>query len=491
MIWRGRGLLWILLALAIYFIATVAGSDRYPRVWVDEGWIAEPAWTFAHDGPLASPSHGPLHEYDQRLYWMPPLYFLALSISYSFASDPLLAGRMVSMAFGALGLMALLHLGKRLVNAAGGNQTQVWWMAWLILAFTLDPTLWKVHRSIRFEAMTGTFLLATVLVATASRGWTAWVGSGVLSALGALTHPTGALAFPIAIGILVFRQGRSSQGILGAVGAFGIVLAPYLVYLAQDRAAGFSNLLGQNAPHMGGEAPPLPFLREWIRFRNYFALPWLLVPLLLWGVTIVLGVRARAPRWLLWTIAVLLGGLACLPNKSELYLTLVAPFLYLLAVWMGSRLGRRAWGWAGAAIWVLILAAADAALLARDRECRYEDWTAPLAAALPPGTSVAGTFVTWFAAREHPYFEFHRRRAGDLADVRPDRVMWGDTHSTDPMFSRLRAELGSFLAAHSDTMARSVSRCYGDAVVLRPRWDELDPRVAVTWERFGKEEPDL
>ncbi|HET9235230.1 MAG TPA: hypothetical protein VFP10_13930, partial [Candidatus Eisenbacteria bacterium] len=111
MSWVGRSLLWVPLVLVIYLVVTSVSYTRYPRVWVDEGWIAEPAWSLAQGGPLASLSHGSLHEYDQHVYWMPPLYFLALSATYSRAADPLHAGRMVSMALGALGLLVCLFLG--------------------------------------------------------------------------------------------------------------------------------------------------------------------------------------------------------------------------------------------------------------------------------------------------------------------------------------------------------------------------------------------
>src|SRR5258705_1142521 len=85
------------LALAIYFLAGVAGIGRYPRVWVDEGWVAEVGWTMAHEGHLGNPSHGSLHEYEQRVYWMPPLYFLALTPAFGAAKDPLTAGPALSL----------------------------------------------------------------------------------------------------------------------------------------------------------------------------------------------------------------------------------------------------------------------------------------------------------------------------------------------------------------------------------------------------------
>jgi hypothetical protein len=268
-------------------------------------------------------------------------------------------------------------------------------------------------------------------------------------------------------------------------------MLPFLVYLAQDRTADFKNFLGQNSPHLSGRAAPVPvqWLLEWKRYRAYFAWPSLALPLCFWIAAVVLGIRARAPRWLIWVLGLLAVGLASLPNKTELYLTLAAPFLYLLAAWTGSRWSRPLAARAAAFVWLACLVGADAVLLRRDRGCDYPVWTRPAVAPIPPGASIAGTYVTWFPVREHPYLEFHRRRAGDLAAARPDYVLWGGAHLEDPIFLRLRRELGPFLAAHADTMAVSTSHCYGRLTLLKPRWTEIDPVTVSSWERFGEGEP--
>ena len=366
------------------------------------------------------------------------------------------------------------------------------WVLWVALAFTLDPTLWKVHRSIRFEPLTGLWLLAAVGSAAFAPGRLAWSGGAVFSAFATLTHPTGILAIPASLGAWLHRRPQKPWfSLLGAIGLFMLILLPYIAYLGQDRVHGFSNLLGQNAPHVAGRSEPViwQWFHEWTRYRGYFAWPKLAVPFVFWVTTLVLAVRHRAPRWLLWTMAILAGGFACLPNKTELYLTLMAPFLYLLAAWTGERMSHRKAVWAGAALWISVLAAADLALIHRNRDCRYRDWVAPLVQSVPEHASVAGTFVTWFAFRDHPYLELHRRRAGDLVDARPEFVIWGDAHEMDPIFSRFREELGPFLESHADTVAKSTSACYGNAAVLRPRWAELDPKSAADWERFGKGDP--
>ena len=490
-------------ALLLYLTLTRFGWSSYPRVWVDEGWITEAAWTQARTGFLGTPSHGELYRYADRVYWMPPLYFLVQSGGIRMGLDPLFAGRWVSLFAGALGLLLVLVLGDRLLRERSGDISQDrlreremgLWLLWLVLAFTLDPVMWKVHRSVRFESLTGLGILGAVAAAAALPGFLAGLLAGAAAGLAALTHPTGALALPIALGILYLRPGatrrRKRITLLAALGAFALLLLPFLIYVAQDRASGFANVLGQNTPHLAGRTAPLPaqWLGEWARYRSYFAWPALALPLLLWAGTLALALWNRAPRWLWWPLAVLLGGFACLPNKTELYLTLAAPFVYLLAVRTGSRIRRRGVIWAVAGVWLATLAAADVVLLRRDRGCRYREWTAPIVAALPPNTSVAGTYVTWFPVREHPYLEFHRRRAGDLALAQPDYVLWGGHHLEDPIFARLRRELGPFLAGHADTLAVTSSACYGTVTLVRPRWNELAPTIRSTWERFGEGDP--
>ncbi len=492
----------LLVASLLYLGATLVALHRYPAVWVDEGWIAEPAWSLAEGGPLGNPSHGSEQRFADRVYWMPPLEFLVLSAADRTGLDPLTGGRLVSMLAGLAALWILLGWGRQVLEGTGGDHTQpgpapatpAWpWLLLLALAFTLDPTLWKVHRTIRFEAVTGLFALAAAALAWNPRRRFRGPAAGTAAALAALTHPNGLLALVAVTGLFFLRRTSIRDSVRATAGAAAaaIVLAlPFALYLWGDRSAAFADVLGQNAPHLAGRAGPVvvQWIREWHRYAAYFAWPRLAGPLLAWIAVAAAGAALRAPRGLGWLLGVYVVGLAALPNKSPLYLTLAAPYLYLLAAWVGRRVagaGRRGEGSSGrlrgfaaaglAGIWILWLAGADAALLVRNRDCDYRAWTAPFERAVPAGAPVAGTFLTWFPLRDHPYLEFHRRRAGDLLEARPEYVIWGDAHSRDPLFERLRRELGPFLAAHADTVAASASPCYGNAVLYRPRWDEAPP----------------
>ena len=496
----------ILLACGVlYLLVTLPALSRYPAVWVDEGWIAEPAWTLVHQGKLGNPSHGPLWRFEDRVYWMPPLEFLALAAAFETPLPPRIAGRLLSVLAGLLTLLVLVAWAAEVLSEPRGKSNHGLspprsgpWPPWIWLLavaalFTLDPTLWKVHRTIRFEALTGLCSLAAVAVAWNTR--LRWRGPavGLLGGLALLTHPNGALALVAAAGLFFLRPRRDMRSawadLAGAAAVTVLLCVPEALYLAGDRTAGFADLLGQNAPHLTGRSEPVvtQWVREAGRYRAYFAWPYLALPLGLWIASLVAGIGKRAPIALLWVVAVTAGGLASLPNKSELYLTLLAPYVFVLAAWTAMHM-RRAWLAAAAGVlWIGTLAGADAVLLEKHRDWNYEAWTAPLRTAVPREASVAGTFLTWFPLRDHPYLEVHRRRAGDLADSRPAYVIWGDSHLQEPIFDRLRRELGPFLAANADTMAVCRSPGYGTAVVLRPRWEMLPPRVASGWERYGKD----
>jgi hypothetical protein len=485
----------------VYLGITLIGLGRYPAVWGDEAWIAEPAWVMAAGGPLGSPSCGELFRFADRLYWMPPLHFLALAGVYTAGIPVLLGGRLLSALLGAATLIVLLRW-TRSVLAEPGTSTRgssdasgddgarrTWILVAVALAFAADPMLWKSHRTIRFEAMLA--LWSVLAVSVAWKRDRAWRGAltGAACALAMLTHPNGALTVVAAGGVLLLRRRSWSaawRDAAAAAGVFAVLCLPTAIYFLQDRAADFANVIGQNAPHLHGERSS-PVWNQWgrelHRYAAYFAWPRLALPLLLWAGTLVAAIRLRAPAALGWVIGVTLAGLACMPNKSELYLTLAAPYLFVLAAWVGMRLRPRLAA-VLAALWLANLLAADAALLRRNRHCDYDAWTRPLSEAVPERASVAGTFLDLFPFREHRFYSVSRVRAGDLFDAQPAYLIWSKELTEAPQFARLRRELGPFLNAHADVVLRVDSPCYGSAVLYRPRWDE-GTEAAAGWERFG------
>ena len=475
------------LPAVFYLVLTLSGIQTYPTVWVDEGWISEPGWVLSRGEPLGNPSHGEVFRYEDRVYWMPPLQFLILAGIDALGADPLLGGRLVSAGAGLLTLLLLLAWARPLLaESAPSRRGLAVALAGLTLAFTLDPTLWKIHRSIRFESLVNLGLVAAVAAAWNPGRRGRGLLAGVAAGLAILVHPNGVLALVAAGGVLLLRRRtfRASLRDLGAaVGTVAVLCLPFVFYLAGDRGEGFANVLGQNAPHLRGDHEPVSraWVTEWRRYAAYFRPPYLLLPLLSWGLAIAAGLRARTPRALWWAAAAIAGGLASVPNKSEVYLTALAPFVFVIAARAG--LGRRRkWAaiLAGAAVANFLLA--DVALLRRS--CAYAPVAEWISEKVPPEASVAGTFLTWFPLRDRRYLEVHRNRAGDLADRRPEYVIWGDRHLEEPLFDRLREELGPFLVRHAEEVGRLDRSCYGNLVLYRVRWDEAGPATTQAWERW-------
>ena len=487
----------ILLVLALtilYWGLTAMAADQYPALWLDEGWIGEAAWTKAQGEPLGNPSHGTIFRLNERIYWNSPLYFLVLSLPYRTGIDPWMGGRVLSMAAGYLTLLLLAHWVFSM--GSGGDDPQTRWktvaaVLGLTLLFTLDPFLWKAHRTIRFEAFTGLWTVAAVFAAVfLPRQWRGAV-VGLLGGIALLNHPNGAITFAAGAGLVLILEpgwsGRFRQSAIGA-GVFLLTLSPWLIYLVEDRAYGFENLRGQNLPQFQEGADRAFYLqpgREWMRYARYFALPYLILPLVLWLGTLVAGIRKRAPVGLWFPLVVWLVGLACLHKKTEFYLTTAAPFVFLLAAWVSLRIRLR-WTLVLGTLWVGTLLGADLSLLHRNRSCDHPRWSAAVVDAIPEGASVAGSFLTWFPLRDHPYLDYTRRLAGDIYDARADYVIWGDALWAEPRFEGLRDELGPLLEAHADRVAETESSsCYGTAVIYRPRWDEVSDGAARALSRYG------
>ena len=298
----------------VYLGITLVGLERYPAVWGDEAWIAEPAWVKAAGGPLGSPSCGELFRFADRLYWMPPLHFLALAGVYAAGIPVLLGGRLLSVLLGAVTLIILLRWARVVLaepesstnrsrdeSNGAGTRRRAWFLVAIALAFAADPMLWKSHRTIRFEAMLA--LWSIVAVSAAWNPRRAWRGplTGAACALAILTHPNGALTVIAAGGVLLLRR-RSWSGAwrdaAAAAGVFAVLCLPTAIYFLQDRAVDFANVIGQNAPHVHGERSS-PVWNQWgrelHRYGAYFAWPRLALPLLLWAGTVDRGDPASRP----------------------------------------------------------------------------------------------------------------------------------------------------------------------------------------------------
>jgi 4-amino-4-deoxy-L-arabinose transferase-like glycosyltransferase len=429
----------LLLLLFFYLITTLPLLTRYPAPWVDEGWIAEVAARIAGGHEPGNPSHGTVHRFHDRVFWMPPLYFLGLGGWFSIADVSLLAGRLFNVLAGAA-TTALLYLFVRHGYGVGPA-----FLAGLV--FCLDTFVWKAHRTIRFESVLALFavLLAILLRRALDRersrqpAAAAWMLAGLAAGALVNTHPNGAF-FAAAAGIETVRSGgppllrRKGPWLAALAGVLALV--PFGLYCLSDREAGFANFIGQNSWHVdvGGDTPEL--LREGSRYATFFPVPWRLPAAAAALALLVAGFRRRREPgvgFLHTFLLVPLAGLAFLPNKTLLYLVPVMPFLAALAAALWKDPPGPAGAWSrrlprvAAATLIVSGLVLNAGLLWTNRKCDPVAAFDEIRSHLRPDDRVTGTFVTWWAAWPRPFHEYSRGPTIESVDrFAPDVVIRGD-----------------------------------------------------------------
>jgi 4-amino-4-deoxy-L-arabinose transferase-like glycosyltransferase len=418
---------------------TLPALTRYPAPWVDEGWIGEVAARLSAGQPLGNPSHGTLHRFHDRVFWMPPLSFLVLGGWFSLTGVSLLVGRILMVLIGAGTTALLFHFVRRRFGVGPA------FLAGLV--YCADTFVWKAHRTIRFEALLAFFavLLALLLKEALEREESnrpaalSWILAGLAAGALVNTHPNGVF-FAGAAGLETILSGgpallrRKGPWLAAAAGL--LTLVPYGLYCLSDGPAGFANFIGQNSYHVdiGGETPDL--LHEWRRYATFFPVPWRLPAAAAAGLLLALGFRRRRERdvgFLLTFIIVPLAGMAFLPNKTLLYLVPVMPFLAALAALLWTK-GPGSAGpvWhrlprAAAVVLIVSGLVLDAGLLWTHRKCDPTAAFNEIRSHLRPDDRVAGTFVTWWAAWPRPFHEYSRGATIESVDrFDPDVVIRGD-----------------------------------------------------------------
>ena len=466
----------LFLVLLLYALVTLPFLSRYPAPWVDEGWIGEVAAQVAHGKPPGNPSHGTLHRYNDRVYWMPPLYFLLLGSWFAATGVTLLAGRLFN---GLVGAFTVLLIHRFTSRRSGAIPALV-----AALLFMTETFVWKAHRTVRFESLLA-FLATALFVLVASlreesfeRSSTTmkWLGVGAVAGLLANVHPIG-LVFGLAALVELVRARRLHPGRCGpwlALLAAVLTIVPYALYCLADRSNGFANFSGQNSYHLdqGGMSPS--WLREWSRYATYCPFPWRFpAALAALGLIAAAASRVRNPvvaSSLVFIIVPALG-LVFLPNKTLLYLVTLVPFLAILAgaLWNG---GPRAARYA-ALLRVVSGRVVNAGLIRRNWSCRPLEAYRWIDGHLRPDDRVAGTFVTWWAVYPRPFLEFSRADTIDRVDrFAPDVIVLGDRQWTEEKktrFAGLASELDRRFAETGATEETLENSCLGRLTLHRMR----------------------
>jgi 4-amino-4-deoxy-L-arabinose transferase-like glycosyltransferase len=455
-----------ILVLLLYALVTVPFLSRYPAPWVDEGWIGEVAAQVSNGQPMGNPSHGTLHRYNDRVYWMPPLYFLLLGTWFAVTGVTLLAGRFFNVLVGAFTVF-LIH---RFTRRRFGDGPAIL----AALVFMTDTFVWKAHRTVRFESLLALLATALFVIVVSLReddpersSTVRWLGVGVLAGLLANVHPVG-LLFALAALLDLVRRKRLQLARGGpwlALLASLLTIVPFALYCLADRSTGFANFSGQNSWHLDlGQGPS--WLREWSRYATYFPFPWRL-PAALAALALLAAATSRirndvVPSALVF-IVVPAVGLVFLPNKTLLYLVTLVPFLAVLAgaLWNGGPRPARY------AVLLLIVAGlvVNLGLVRRNWSCRPLEAYEWIRGHLRPDDRVAGTFVTWWAVYPRPFLEFSRADTIELVDrFAPDVIVLGDrqwAEETKTRFAGLADDLDRRFAANGVPKETIEDTCLG------------------------------
>jgi 4-amino-4-deoxy-L-arabinose transferase-like glycosyltransferase len=291
-----------------------------------------------------------------------PLYPICIALAQPLIGDWEMSGRLVSALFGALVILPAFALARGIV----GRQA-----ALVAAVFTaVHPRLVQNSASVLCEA-TYTFLLVCGVLAARYGlvgGARALIPfAGLCLGLAYLVRPEGALYLVglvlVALFMLVTARARAAvvlPWIGAAVLVFGVVVAPYVWYLAE--VWGHVTLSGKIDHNLGlstgaATAPsPLPMrvLENVLLFQKYALpdlLPWILLLLVLPGML----ARGRTPGWLDregFLIAAALPPFASLalhvePRIFLPILPFILPFAAVGTLWAAVTVtdGRRGWRW--------------------------------------------------------------------------------------------------------------------------------------------------
>ena len=219
--------------LALAVIAAVAvglhvhAGYTYPRPWPDEAHFVTPALTLVHDGRLAVPElNAP-----QGIFWVPSGYYLAQVPLLLLGLDPLLAGRLLSLA-GVLVFAAGLATAARRAGVHGAVAlTAV--AVWLCM-----PRVVALGNIARMEGVV-LGIAGACLLLTARQRWPLAVATSLLAPL---VHPVGLIVAIAVAGAAVLRGGRrpwtrAEQIALVAVAALWVAQVGYFLASADVAAA--------------------------------------------------------------------------------------------------------------------------------------------------------------------------------------------------------------------------------------------------------------
>ncbi len=492
----------MILALAILHVWSLM---RYPPPHGDEAWFISRAWAFLHSGRVFGPlDEGVIDRFPGYWTFLPWLPNWILSLGVRLASSPaLIGGRVVSLIFGAILLIAVFNIACDLKNRSIGLLS-------VFLVATSSPFLYSAHIArydIYAAALGYTAIALYIKNLTPRRPWIGII-QGLCVGLAFEMHPN-AMLFIAALGVLYVWDYRRS--ILSARDFWGfsaglLVGAGFYVLLHMARFPQTYFALNQLAFSLT-HTPPLFTLNVSVLGRAFietavilFAIYLLALPVLIAAlVTLAKEKSPEGNRLLLLGVLLVSGFVFWIRNKEMYYRILFSPALdIILAVYLVQSFNR---SWIGriqdylsraSLILVAIYVAMNLNILRNDYFQVYQNAQNQINRAILPADTIMGPQEFWFGLSDHRYrsweqLVYYGRYAPGSTLARAFEELHPDIFIIDsPMegfitdqsgstaysqYLRLsKHEVDQFLEEQSDLITSFDSQLYGHIRIYRINW---------------------
>lgn len=244
-----RGRRWAALALGALLLAYVGfaldGLTRVPGAQGDEMWNAAAAYKLASVGIYGSDAFAGFHRADVRTYQFMPVLQLLEAAVFKIFDVGLLQIRLLSVAIGAMVVLATYLIGRSVGGARVGILAALLLISYRLGTGNLETgvVLIDIVRVTRYHVLVPAFGLAGLLLfnrAERRREPVAYALAGGLSGLAFLSHMYGAFWLAALAATLTVRRGPRalmSRELALMIAGFGLVCVPWGAYVVRDLEA--------------------------------------------------------------------------------------------------------------------------------------------------------------------------------------------------------------------------------------------------------------
>lgn len=496
----------LLISIFVVVIGHLLTLTLYPRVFVDEGWLANASWTWLTTGVnFDSMYTGVL---DQFGYGWVARFFIGQApyvLSFGTLGLGLFQARFVSWVFGVILLVIVIFLGRRCYSLQTGL------LAALLLALSL-PFL-QASRWRQDIFLTAVIMLSLWLALYALEENKLWAhfASGLLLGISPDIHQSVTIIYPALAALYVAYYGRvflmrRGTWVVGAGAALGLLIYAVIHILPSPNA--YSALMSFNVgsgaegdlPIIQPSTLPASFIGEMGRYGfRYNLLDFVLIVL---AGLLLLYRRSKYDRLILvFTIVAFLDSVLFSGKKTDLYSIHLYPLFMLIVAELFIYVSRMAKKTAlkrlATIILVLFIGHGVFQVTSRiyaNRDYDYYAITNPMREVIPSGSRVMGMPEWWFGFHDYDYrsslsltyYEFYNDYSVTEAfqQIQPDYMIVDSTQQILLVdegeelapglnaFKLSREEFTNVLATHAEQILEFTDPWHGTFQVYKMNWDD-------------------